>query len=54
MTSNEPNFVLLYVVYCCQSLNKCGKYFVFSSKVCLYLTSCGSEGSFIVDRYSRQ
>ena len=28
----EANFVLLYVIHCCHSLNKYGKYFVFPAK----------------------
>ena len=28
----EANFVLLYVINCWHSLNKCGKYFLFPAK----------------------
>lgn len=36
MTLNEANFVLFYVIYCCHSLSKYGKYFAFPAK-CVYI-----------------
>lgn len=48
MTLNEANFVSLYVIYCCHSLNKCVKYFVFPAKYVYILQVLEAKAFFLL------